>query len=136
MNMETEIDKLIDEMNQYHITDSTIIQERKKTILKKIVLEKKELEHYQTLLREYRYVDEVDELRIGSYIRFFRLTADTLELRSGGFLVDIQMNQGQIVLLFKNRNRFFKLKLNECILFQKNTTQENLLIQILDQIKR
>jgi len=134
--MENEMDKMIDEMNQYHITDSMTIQERKKHILRKVVLDKEEMNHYQTLLREYRYVDEVDELRIGSYIRFFRLTAETLDLGQGGFLVDIQMSNQEIVLLFKNRNRFFKLKLNECILFQKNTNQEKILIQILDQIKR
>jgi len=133
--MENEMDKMIDEMNQYHITDSNTIQYRKKQILQKVVLDKDEMNHYQKLLREYRYVDEVDELRLGSYIRFFRLTTNTLELRSGGFLADIQMNE-EIVLLFKNRNKFFKLKLNECILFQKNTTQEKILIQILDQIKR
>jgi hypothetical protein len=134
--MENEMDKLIDEINKYNITDSITIQDRKKQILKKLVLEKDEMNHYQKLLREYRYVDEVDELRIGNYLRFFRLTAETLELRSGGFLVDIQLNKEEIVLLFKNRNKFFKLKLNECIFFQKNTTQEKILIQILDQIKR
>lgn len=134
--MENEMDKLIDEINQYHITDSSTIQERKKHILQKVVLDKEELKLYQTLLREYRYVDEVDELRLGSYIRFFRLTSQTLQLGQGGFLADIQMSHEEIVLLFKNRNRFFKLKLNECILFQKNTNQEKILIQILDHIKR
>ena len=133
--MENEMDKMIDEMNQYHITDSNTIQYRKKQILQKLVLDKEEMNHYQKLLREYRYVDEVDELRLGSYLRFFRLTTDSLELRSGGFLADILMNE-EIVLLLKNRNRFFKLKMNECILFQKNTTQEKILIQILDQVKR
>jgi hypothetical protein len=56
-------------------------------------------------------------------------------LGRGGFLADIQVINQHIVLLFKNRNRFFKLKMDECFLFQKNTPQENLLIQILDQIK-
>ena len=130
------MDKIIDEINKYHITDSRTIQERKKQILQNLVLEKDEMKHYQKLLLEYRYVDEVDELRLGSYLRFFRLTTDTLVLRSGGFLADIQVKKDQIVLLMKNRTRFFQLKLNECILFQKNTTQETLLIQILDQIKR
>jgi hypothetical protein len=134
--MDDEIDKMIDEMNTFNITDSYTIQDRKKQILQKLVLEKDELRHYQKLLLEYRYVDEVDELRIGSYLRFFRLTSNTLDLRSGGFLADIQLKKEQIILLLKNRNRFFNLKLNECILFQKNTTQEKILIQILDQIKR
>ena len=132
--MEDEMNKIIDEMNQYHITDSKTIQSRKKQILHKVVLDKDEMNHYQKLLKEYRYVDEVDELRIGSYLRFFRLTVETLTLCNGGFLVDIQ-SKDEILLLLKNRNRFFKIKLNECIFFQKNTNQEKILIQILDQIK-
>ena len=129
------MDKMIDEIKQYHLTDTHTIKERKRKILDKLVLDPSEMKHYQKILAEYRYVDEIDELRIGNYIRFFRLTAETLELGRGGFLVDIQVQKEQIILLFKNKTRFFKLKLNECILFQKNTTQEKILIQILDHIK-
>lgn len=133
--MDAELDKVIDEINKYHLTDTPTIKERKRKILQNLVLEPTEMNHYQKLLLEYRYVDEVDELRLGSYIRFFRLTSDTLDLARGGFLSDIQVQNEQIVLLFKNNTKFFKLKLNECILFQKNTTQEKILIQILDHIK-
>ncbi len=129
------MDNIIEEINQYHLTDTHTIKERKKKILQNLVLEPDEMKHYQKLLSEYRYVDEVDELRLGSYIRFFKLTTDTLELGRGGFLADIQVKKEQIVLLFKNKTRFFKLKLNECILFQRNTTQEKILIHILDHIK-
>lgn len=134
--MEYELDKVVEEIEQRHLTDTQTIRERKTIILKKITLDKKEMNHYQTLLLHYRYVDEVDELRLGSYLRFFKLDTDTLELGRGGFLADIQVHHQRIVLLFKNRNRFFRLKMDECFLFQKNTEQENLLIQILDQIKR
>jgi len=133
--MEDELDKIAEEIDNYHLTDTRTMKERKTLILKKITIEKKEMNNYQKLLLDYRYVDEVDELRLGSYIRFFKLDVETLELGRGGFLVDIQVKQQRIVLLFKNRNRFFKLKMDECILFQKNTSQENILIQILDQIK-
>jgi hypothetical protein len=133
--MEYEMDKVVEEIEQRHLTDTQTIQERKTIILKKITLDKKEMNHYQTLLLHYRYVDEVDELRLGSYLRFFKLDTDTLELGRGGFLADIQVHHQRIVLLFKNRNRFFRLKMDECFLFQKNTEQERLLIQILDQIK-
>jgi len=133
--MEDEMDKMIEEIQQYQITDSRTIRERKRKILQKIVLDSKEMDHYQELLKEYRFVDEVDELRIGSYIRFFRLNTDTLSLRNGGFLVDIKIHKQIISLLFKNRNQFFKIKMDDCLLFQKHTSQEHILIQILDQIK-
>ena len=133
--MESELDKVVEEIEQRHLTDTQTIRQRKTIILKKITLDKSEMNHYQKLLLHYRYVDEVDELRLGSYLRFFKLNTDTLELGKGGFLADIQVSHQRIVLLFKNRNRFFKLKMDECFLFQKNTNQENILIQILDQIK-
>ena len=133
--MEEELDKVAEEIEKYHLTNTRILKERKNLILQKITLDKRELSHYQKLLLDYRYIDEVDELRMGSYLRFFKLDTDTLEIGRGGFLADIQVNQQRIVLLFKNRNRFFKLRMDECILFQKNTSQENVLIQILDHIK-
>jgi hypothetical protein len=74
---------------------------------------------------------------MGSYLRFIKINIDPVEslsLGKGGFLADIKMKEG-IVLLLKNKNRFFQLKMDECILFQKNTKQEELLIQILDHIK-
>lgn len=133
--MENEMDKVAEEIDKYHLTDTETIKERKTIILKDITLDKKELNHYQKLLLDYRYIDEVDELRIGNYIRFFKLDTETIELGRGGFLVDIQVNKHRIVLLFKNKNRFFKLKMDESLLFQKNTRQEKVLIQILDHIK-
>ena len=134
--MENEMDKIVEDIQKYNLTDTATIQSRKRAILKNLVIDATELSHYQNLLKEYRYVDEMDELRIGSYIRFFRLDTDTLDLRRGGFLADIQIHKQQVQLLFKNRNRFYKINMNTNILFQKNTTQENILIQILDQIKR
>lgn len=134
--MENEMDKIVEDIQKYNLTDTHTLQERKRSILKNLVVDTTELSHYQSLLKEYRYVDEIDELRLGSYIRFFRLDTETLDLRTGGFLADIQIHKQQVQLLFKNRNRFYKINMNTNILFQKNTTQEKLLIQILDQIKR
>lgn len=134
--MEDEMDKVAQEIERFHLTDTRTIKDRKLRILQNITIDKDELTHYYKLLTSYRYIDEVDELRMGSYIRFFKLDTQTLDLGRGGFLADIQVVKQRIVLLFKNRNKFFKLKMDECILFQKNTQQENILIQILDQIKR
>ena len=134
--MEDEMDKVAQEIERFHLTDTSTIKHRKLRILQNITIDKDELTHYYKLLTSYRYIDEVDELRMGSYIRFFKLDTQSLDLGRGGFLADIQVVKQRIVLLFKNRTRFFKLKMDECILFQKNTQQENILIQILDQIKR
>lgn len=130
------MDKVVEEIERYRLTTSEIARKRKNEVLKSLTIDPKEMREFQKLLTEYRYVDEVDEFRVGSYLRFFKLTTNTLTLGNGGFLVDFQLHKQQIILLFKNRNRFFRLKMEESMFFQKNTPQEKILIQILDQIKR
>lgn len=129
------LDEVIDEIQKYQITDTRTIRERKQKVLDTLLLEAEEVNYYRTLLKEYRYVDEIDELRIGSYLRFFRLNTESLELGRGGFITDIKRGKQSMLLLLKNRNRFFQLKMETCILFQKNTKQEDLLIQIMDHLK-
>lgn len=130
-----QLDEVIDEIQKYQITDTRTIRERKQKVLDTLLLEAEEVNYYRTLLKEYRYVDEIDELRIGSYLRFFRLNTESLELGRGGFITDIKRGKQSMLLLLKNRNRFFQLKMETCILFQKNTKQEDLLIQIMDHLK-
>ena len=136
--MELEINKIMDDIDKYKLTDlnSEIIKNRKNNILKQI-LDDDVLKHYKEILNEYRYVDEVDELRIGSYIRYFVLkdNDDDLVLTRGGFIVDIQASKENIIILCKNNGIFWKIKINNCVIFQKNTKQEEVLIKILDHLK-
>jgi hypothetical protein len=136
--MEFEINKIIDDIDKYKLSDlnTEIIKNRRNNILKQI-LDDDELKHYKKILNDYRYVDEVDELRIGSFIRYFVLkdNDDDLKLARGGFIVDIQASKENIVILCKNNGNFWKIKINNCVIFQKNTKQEEVLIKILDHLK-
>jgi hypothetical protein len=53
------------------------------------------------LLKEYRYVDEIDELRYGSYIRWINIKDPdaSLTLLRGGFIVDIINKNGDKIIL-------------------------------------
>jgi hypothetical protein len=136
--MELEINKIIDDIDKYKLSDlnTEIIKNRKNEILKQI-LDDDEFKKYKPLLNDYRYVDEVDELRIGSYIRYFVLkdNDDDLKLARGGFIMDIQASKEDIIILCKNNGNFWKIKINNCVIFQKNTKQEEVLIKILDHLK-
>jgi hypothetical protein len=136
--MEFEINKIIDDIDKYKLSDlnTEIIKNRRNNILKQI-LDDDELKHYKEVLNDYRYVDEVDELRIGSFIRYFVLkdNEDDLKLARGGFIVDIQASKENIVILCKNNGNFWKIKINNCVIFQRNTKQEEVLIKILDHLK-
>jgi hypothetical protein len=137
--MEDELNKIVEDIHKYKLDnlDSTIIKKVKYRILKDIVADKEELIHFYRILNQYRYIDEVDEMRIGSYIRFFNIKKQTtLELMRGGFICDMRPTNNDILILCKNGIRFFNLRMNECIIFQKNTKQEQILIEIIDHLKK
>lgn len=134
--METEIDKVVQEISDRNLSTSHEIKIMKNNILQRLLFDKDEMNYYHKLLTNYRYIDEIDELKYGSYIRWFNINKNTtLKLLNGGFIVDITTKKDDIIILCKNGlNRFFNLKMNECIIFQKNTTQEEVLIKILDHV--
>ena len=134
--MEEELEEVMKEIKKYNIQDSDTIKQAKIDMLKELLSNNTEIKEYYKLLKEYRYVDEIDELRYGSYIRWFNIKDPnaTLTLLRGGFIVDIT-NKNGINILCKNRNKFFTIKMERSVIFQKNTSQEKLLIEILDHIQ-
>jgi hypothetical protein len=134
--MESEIDKVFREIDERKLATTGEIKTMKNNILQRMLFDRDELKAYHKLLTNYRYIDEIDELKYGSYIRWFNIKKSSLKLLNGGFIIDITNRNGDIVILCKNGlNRLFNLKMNESIIFQKNTKQEELLIKILDHIK-
>jgi hypothetical protein len=63
----------IDDKNLLFMSSGKI-KELKNNILQKLYLNREELLHYHKVLKHYRYVDEIDEIKIGAYIRWFNLT--------------------------------------------------------------
>ena len=130
-----ELDKIVEDIHKYKLEnlDSITIKKIKYKVLKDILEDKKEIAYFYKLLNDYRYVDEIDEFRLGSYIRFFNLKKEnvTLELMRGGFICDLKQGKEDIILLCRNGKRYFHIKMNECLIFQKNTKQEKILISLL-----
>tara|TARA_A100001011_G_scaffold396569_1_gene494766 strand:- start:585 stop:1037 length:453 start_codon:yes stop_codon:yes gene_type:complete len=139
-SIDTTMDQIIQELehkNLLHLNSSKI-KEMKNVILQRLYLSKKELLNYHKVLSKYRYVDELDEIKLGSYIRWFNLkNIDSLKLTNGGILIDVQPGIDDINLICKNnRNILFTLSLNKSIVFQKISYQEELLIKIVDYIQK
>jgi hypothetical protein len=134
--MDEELEEVMEEIKKYNIQDSKTIKQSKIHILKEILNNDTELKEYYKILKEYRYIDELDELRYGSYIRWINIFKEpiSLLLLRGGFIADIT-NKNGINILCKNRNKFFTIKMDRSVIFQKNTKQEEVLIKILDHLK-
>ena len=132
-----EIAQELDRKNLLHLNSSKIKQ-LKNNILQKLYISREELLKYHKVLRKYRYVDELDEIKIGSYLRWFNLkNTENVKLTNGGILIDVQPGIDDINLICKNnRNVLFTLNLNKSIIFQKINYQEELLIKIVDYIQK
>ena len=133
----TEIVEELKRKNLLHLSSSKI-KSLKNNILQKLYLTREELLNYHKVLKDYKYVDELDEINIGSYIRWFNLKKmNNIKLTNGGIIVDIQPGIDDITIICKNNiNKFFSLSLNKCIIFQKLNYQEQLLIKIVDYIQK
>lgn len=75
----------------------------------------------------YRYVDEINELHKGKHVRWIRNNSEILT--TGGIVVDIKfLDNGTQVLCKNSMNRFIQYKFDDCITFQKLTTDEQLIL--------
>jgi len=81
----------------------------------------------------YRFVDEVHELFKGKHIRWIR----DGKLTNGGIVVDIKfMNDGIQVLCKNNMNRFIQYRFDECLTFQKLSSEEELLLMAYEHLQK
>ena len=142
ISIDTTIDEIINELDDkqlLHLTSGKI-KELKNNILQKLYLSREELLSYHKKLKDYRFIDELDELKMGSYIRWFNLNNiknDNISLTNGGIIIDLKNSSDDIIIVCKNNyNRIFSLKMNHCIIFQKLNEQEKILIKIIDYVHK
>lgn len=118
-----------------HLTSKKIL-EMNYNILKELHLDKKTTLDYLKKLKGYRYVDEINDLRHGSFIRWIPITdPDYLPLNSCGMICDIKISDNGVFITCKNfMHRHYTFKMDECLIFQKLTSQEQIIIQALDHL--
>jgi hypothetical protein len=92
--------------------------------IKKKVLQKLRIDPEK--VKEYRYVDELHELKLGGYVRWVN-ASNTTKLMNGGFVVRVDIEDEGILVICKNRNHLFQFWFDECFVFQKISTQERIL---------
>lgn len=85
-------------------------------------------------LREYKYVDEICDLERGKYVRWIRIESPQKSLTNGGIITDIKFTESGVNILCKNSlNRFIQYKFEECLTFQKLSTDELIVLSLLSK---
>lgn len=110
----------------------------KRMILNELNLNKNEQQVILNKLLNYRLVDEIKDIEVGNYIRWISIKEDVEEIKltNGGHIVSLEIENDGLHIKCKNRfNNIFEIRLDENIIFQKLTNQEEVLLKVIDYLE-
>ncbi len=130
--------KALDNDENEHLINMTSekLNNMKREILTEIQLSPQEVAEYMQKLREYKYIDEMNHIRHGSFIRWIPISdPENIHLTSGGIICDIKITDTGVHLVCKNfARKHYQIKMDECLVFQKLSGQEQVLLAALDHL--
>jgi hypothetical protein len=86
------------------------------------------------MLKGYRYVDEISDLKTNVYIKWIRMDSPN-KLTKGAISCSVKItNDGMLVMCKNHFGKFFYLSMEECVLFQKITSEESVILSAMDFI--
>ena len=86
-------------------------------------------------LSGYRFVDEVDQLHIGKFTRWISRYESNAKLAVGGFVTNVDYTDNGILLTVKTwQNQVMKVVFDQCLLYQKLSPDEKLVLLAADYI--
>jgi hypothetical protein len=114
------------------------IEEMNYNILKELHLHKQTTLDYLKKIKGYRYIDEINDLKYGAFIRWIPITVPSnIPLHHYGIICEIKITDNGILITCKNfMHRHYIFKMDECLIFQKLTTQEQTIINVLDHLDK
>lgn len=138
-----DVDKLLKALdnenneNLFHYTTAKL-REMNFNILKELQLQRDALNHFMNKLRYYRYVDEMNDLKYGCYLRWIPINdVKNIHLTQGGIFCEMKITDGGVAVICKNfRGKHFQIKMDECLIFQKLSDQELVLLSALDHLAK
>ena len=125
--------------NIINLSHSSIKQSKNK-ILQQLFKDKSLLINYHKKLKDYRYIRYLNEINIGSFIKYISLKdPENIILKNGGYVIDIIKHNNndyniKIKMYFRKKYRIFEIKFDEVFIFQKLSVQEKMLLEIIDYI--
>jgi hypothetical protein len=117
--------------------DFNKINQQKNDMLQRVGFNRETLKKYNKSLKEYRYIDELSDIKLGSYVRWVPLdNLEKIKLTNGGVICNVKL-ENDISIVCKNRyNRLFEFKMIKCMVFQKLTDQEKVLLSAMTYLNK
>ena len=132
---------LDDESNEnlFNFTTKKIL-EMNLQVLKELQLDRTETLFILKKLKEYKYVDEMNELKYGTYLRWIPINnPENIHLSKGAVFCELKITDNGVFIVCKNfgyNTKHFQIKMDECLVFQKLTQQELVLLSALDHLSK
>jgi hypothetical protein len=139
MNINKLLQALDDESNEplFNFTTDKI-REMTLNILKELYLPKKEVINIYNKLKDYKYVDEMNDLKYGTYIRWIPIeNPNNIYLTKGAIFCEMKITDDGVFCTCKNfgySKRHFQISMDKNLIFQKLTEQEMILLSALDHL--
>ena len=116
------------------------IKEMNLQVLKELCLPKQYTLDILRKLNDYKYVDEMNELKYGAYIRWINIeTPDNIHLTKGAIFCEMKITDDGVFCICKNygfNSRHFQISIDKNLIFQKLTDQELVLLSALDHLSK
>lgn len=137
LDIEILMKALEDEKNEALINLTTKkIKEMNLKMIRELELPKETVSTYMKKLNGYRYIDEVQDLKYGAFIKWIPIYDPSyLPLNAGGIICDIKVMMNGVIIIYKNfMHKHYQIKMDECLIFQKISYQELVLLSALDHL--
>ena len=117
--------------------DLNKIKQTKNDILQKVGFDRETLKKYNKALKNYKYIDEIPDIKFGSYVRWIPLkNPSKIKLTNGGIVCDVKINDDVSVVCRNGMNRLFEFKMAKCLDFQKLSDQELVLLSAMNYLNK
>ncbi len=139
MNVEKLLKALDDETNENLLNFTTTkIKEMNLKILKELQLSEKDTIELLSKLKDYKFVDEMSDLKYGAYIRWIPIEdPEDIILTKGGIFCEMKITDNGVFCICKNHGfnkRHFQISMDKTLIFQRLTNQEMILLNALDHL--
>jgi hypothetical protein len=132
---------LDDDSNETLLNFTTkTIREMTLKILKELHLSKQETINIFNKLKDYKYVDEMNELKYGTFLRWIPIEDPTnIYLTKGALFCEMKITDDGVFCVCKNFGfpaRHFQISMDKNLIFQRLTEQEQVLLSALDHLSK
>ena len=134
--------KALDDETNENLLDFTSqkMKEMNLKIIKELQLPRNETLDILKKLSDYKYVDEMSDLKYGTYIRWIPIEDPTsIYLTKGALFCEMKITDDGVFCVCKNYGfncRHFQISMDKNLIFQRLTDQELVLLSALDHLSK